>query len=91
MQTEHTILEDDDYYPVVMKVKAENGTPVAHTREILGNDGMKGFEKETTIGRNTEWEYGDIRNVGTEDDPRYEVDITVRPKVKGPIREPAHE
>lgn len=69
----------EDLIPVVMKIKLKEGTPVADAQKILGSSGMKGYEKEITVGRNTDWEYGGIKNVGTEDDPYYEVEVTVRP------------
>ena len=71
--------ETEDQIPVVMKIKVEDGTPVADARQLLGNSGMKGYEKETTVGRNTEWKYGKVKNVGDDDDPFYEVEVTVSP------------
>ena len=47
--------------PVLMDITVEPGVPIADARALLGNDGQKAFEKETTIGRNVEWEVKSVK------------------------------
>lgn len=70
--------EDEIYYPVYETLNVEKGVPVADTRELLGSDGMRGYEKETTIGRETIWEYGEFKQHGDGDDAYYTVEVAVR-------------
>lgn len=68
-------LDDDSVVPLLMNITIKKGTPVADARKILGSDGMHGFEKEITIGRNTKLNYKNLRKVQTTIGPEYVVDV----------------
>ena len=68
-------------YPVIQKITIEKGVPIADARKLLGTDGMKAFEQEITIGRETVWYYGDLVKVTDEfGNVHYEQNVIVRPK-----------
>ena len=71
----------DDLTPVFLKIRIEPGTPIVDTTDTLGTSGMKGYEQEITIGRNTEWIYENVE-MGEDDDgyPYCIAEVTVRPK-----------
>lgn len=48
-----------DMNPVFMDIEVDADVPVADAQKLLGNDGMKAFEKEITIGRNVRYEYSE--------------------------------
>ena len=62
--------------PVVVNMIIKKGTPIADARKILGNGGMREFEKEITVGRGVEYSYSNLRMVGD----RWYVDAVVRRK-----------
>ena len=68
---------EEGLYAVFMNVKVKKGTPIADTRKLLGTSGMKGYEKEVTIGRNTKWKYSNLKRITRDGDVMYTVDVEV--------------
>jgi hypothetical protein len=70
---------EDVVYPVIETIRIDDGVPIANTLEILGEGGMRNFEKEITIGRETIWEYGKFEKHGSDDDDiYYTVDVFIK-------------
>lgn len=69
-----------EFYPVELNIKVEKGTPVADIGKLLDTEGhMSAYEKEITIGRNVEWEYGKMKKqIDRFGDERYTCDVIVR-------------
>ena len=69
-----------EYYPVELSIKVEKGTPVADIGKLLDTEGhMSAYEKEITIGRNVEWEYGKMeKQIDRFGEERYTCDVIVR-------------
>ena len=64
--------------PLLMNIKIKKGTRVANAQKLLGNSGMKGFEREITEGRNTNWKFKNLRTVSKGGDDYYVVDVVVQ-------------
>lgn len=75
--------EDFGTLPVYMDIRVEPGVPIADAQALLGNDGMKAFEKEITIGRNVEWALEGTRTIfdsAGDQDEYLEMKIVIRKK-----------
>lgn len=69
---------DETVYPVYETLHIEKGVPIADAREILGDEGMRSWEKETTIGRETIWEYSNFVKHEDDGDIYYTVNVVIR-------------
>lgn len=70
--------EDESVTPLLMNITIKKGVKVADTQEILGTDGMKGFEQEVTVWKGTKWKFSNLReNVTRYGDTSYTVDVIV--------------
>lgn len=68
-----------DYMPLLATIKIAKGTPIVDTRQTLGTDGMKGYEKEITVGRNVKYTYTNLKKYTDKyGDVFYTVDVEVR-------------
>lgn len=64
--------------PLLMNIRVKKGTRVANAQKLLGKGGMKSFEKEITIGRNTTWKFKNLRTIDRGGDDYYIVDVVVQ-------------
>lgn len=64
--------------PLLMNIKIKKGTRVANAQNLLGSGGMKSFEKEITVGRNTTWKFKNLRTVTKHGEDHYIVDVVVQ-------------
>lgn len=78
--TAQTYAENADFEftsPLMMNIRVKRGTQIADAQKLLGSSGMKGFEKEITIGRNTTWRFKNLRSTIRDEDVYWTVDVTV--------------
>lgn len=76
----HKADDYEEFYPVYANIKIEKDVPIADTLEVLGGGGMRNYEQEITIGRETVWEYSKFKKHGDDDEAYYTVDVIVRKK-----------
>ena len=63
--------------PLTMNIRVKRGTRIADAQKLLGTTGMKNFEKEITIGRNTTWNFKNLRSTIRDEEIYWTVDVTV--------------
>lgn len=74
---------DGEYAPLIVTFTAEKGTPVLDARKMLGTGGMRGYEKEITIGRNVKYEFGEPKlHIDKNGDAYYTVEAKIKKRRK---------